>query len=160
MKLYTAKAVSKVLGITERRVNQLRSSGVIKAYRENLFTLSGAVQDYIDYIKNGSTTDGTDYNAERALLAKVKRENQELELKLKKRELHESADIERIITDMLINFKSRLMAIPSKLSPIIAKKTDNAEIFKILRESIEEALTELSDFDSIFNYSEGPEEKD
>lgn len=160
MKLYTAKAISKVLGITERRINQLRADGIIREYRENLFILSGAVQDYIDYIKNGSTADGTDYNAERALLAKAKRENQELDLKIKKKELHESADIERIITDMLINFKSRLMAIPSKLSPVLAKKTDNAEIFNILRESIEEALTELADFDSVFNYPEEREEKE
>ena len=38
-------------------------------------------------------------------------------------------DIEVVMTDMLVNFKSRLMAIPSKLAPVLCKKTDKAEIF-------------------------------
>ena len=43
------------------------------------------------------------------------------------------------MTDMLVNFKSRLMAIPSKLAPVLCKKTDKAEIFALLKDHIDEA---------------------
>ena len=72
------------------------------------------------------------------------------ELQLKERTLHSAEDIEAVMTDMLVNFKSRLMAIPSKMAPVLCKKTDKAEIFALLKEHIDEALMELSDFKSTF----------
>lgn len=71
-------------------------------------------------------------------------------MRVKEGDLHTSADIESVMTDMLINFKSRLMAIPAKLSPALSKKTDKAEISKILKGAVDEALNELSDFDRMF----------
>ena len=58
-------------------------------------------------------------------------------------------DIEKIVTDTLVNFKTRLLAIPAKLSPILAKKKDQTEIFKLMKAAIDETLEELSDFDRI-----------
>lgn len=71
-------------------------------------------------------------------------------MQLKERTLHSAEDIEAVMTDMLVNFKSRLMAIPSKMAPVLCKKTDKAEIFALLKEHIDEALMELSDFKSTF----------
>ena len=83
---------------------------------------------------------------------------QELELKLRKNEVHTSEDIEQVMTDMLIKFKARMMAIPAKLSPVIANKNDKTEIFKLMKESIDEALEELSDFKTVFGEVENNEE--
>jgi hypothetical protein len=71
-------------------------------------------------------------------------------LQLKENKLHSSEDIEAVMKDMLVNFKARLMAIPAKLAPVLCKKTDRAEIFKLLKEHIDEALLELSDFNGTF----------
>lgn len=43
-------------------------------------------------------------------------------MQLKERTLHSAEDIEAVMTDMLVNFKSRLMAIPSKLAPVLCKR--------------------------------------
>ena len=80
---------------------------------------------------------------------RAKRENQELELQLRKNELHTTEDIEKIVTDTFVNFRTRLLAIPAKLSPILAKKKDQTEIFKLMKAAIDETLEELSDFDRI-----------
>ena len=40
-------------------------------------------------------------------------------------------------------------AIPAKLSPIMAKKKDQTEIFKLMKAAIDETLEELADFDKI-----------
>lgn len=102
------------------------------------------------------------YNTERALLVRVKRKNEELDLQIRENQLHSSEDVEQVITNMLINFRSRLMAIPARLSPILSKKTDKAEIFKILKAQVDEALNELSDFNALFGEGaeSGNEESD
>ena len=43
-------------------------------------------------------------------------------MQLKENQLHAAEDIEAVMTDMLVNFKSRLMAIPSKLAPVACKR--------------------------------------
>ena len=84
----------------------------------------------------------------------IDREAQELELRLRREELQEAAEIEQVMTDTLVKFKTKLMAIPAKLSPILAKKKDQTEIFMIIKKAIDETLEELSDFRGVFGYSE------
>lgn len=154
MKLYNAQAIARFLDVSERRVRQLRDEKIIEEYPNSngLYDLVPTTHKYINYLRkrNPESEENIDYNTERAKLVRAKRLNEEFELQIKENKLHCSEDIETIMTDMLINFKSRLMAIPSKLSPVLCKKTDKAEIFKILKGQIDEALNELADFKTVF----------
>lgn len=152
MKLYDAKAVARFLDVSERRVRQLRDDKVIQEARPGLYDLIDTNHRYINYLRkrNPESEAVVDYNTERAMLVRAKRKNEEYDLQLKERTLHAAADIEAVMTDMLVNFKARLMAIPAKLAPVLVKKTDRAEIFALLKDYIEEALTELSDFQTAF----------
>ena len=150
MKLYTVKAVAAWIDLSEARVRQLRKEKIITEYKPGLYDLKTVTHDYINYLRKGSAAEASvDYNTERAKLVRAKRENQELELQLRKNELHTTEDIEKIVTDTLVNFRTRLLAIPAKLSPILAKKKDQTEIFKLMKAAIDETLEELSDFDRI-----------
>ena len=151
MKLYTAAAVARRLDMTERNVRLLRDKSVLTEYKPGLYDLQAVTIQYINFLrqKNPEAEDKVDYNTERAKLVRAKRESQELELQVRKNELHTTEDIEKALTDMLVNFRTKLMAIPAKLSPIIAKKKDQTEIFKLLKAAIDETLEELSDFDKI-----------
>lgn len=116
-----------------------------------LYELQPSVTAYINYIRKDTDNDESiNYNTERAKLVKVKRESEEIELSIKRKELHKADEIEKVMVDMLLKFKSRLMAMPSKLSPIMAKKTDKTEIFKIIKNNVYDALNELSDFENLF----------
>lgn len=151
MKLYTTKAVAAWLDLTESRVRQLRKEKIITEYKPGLYDLKTVNHEYINYLrKNSPTESGIDYNTERAKLVRTKREMQDLELRLRKNELHEAEEIEKVLKDTLIKFRTRLMAIPAKQSPILSKKKDQAEIFKILKAAIDEALEELADFQTLF----------
>ena len=156
MKLYTSAAVARALDMTERNVRTLRDRGILTEYRPGLYDLTKATHDYINFLrkKNPDAEEKVDYNTERAKLVRAKRESQELELQLKKNELHTSEDVEQTMTDMLLRFKSRLMALPAKVSPVVAKKTDQTEIFKIIKKSVDEALEELADYDTAFGSGE------
>ena len=157
MKLYDTKQVARFLDITERRVRQLREEGIISEIRPGLYDLIDANHRYINYLRNRNpdSEERIDYNAERAKLVKAKRENEEYDLRLKRRELHTSEEIEQVMTTMLINFKSRLSAIPSKLAPILSKKKDTAEIASLIKQQVDEALIELSDFEKMEAIAEG-----
>ena len=161
MKLYDTKQVARFLDITERRVRQLREEGIISELRPGLYDLIDTNHRYINYLRNRNPDSGEriDYNAERAKLVKAKRENEEYDLRLKRRELHTSEEIEQVMTTMLINFKSRLSAIPSKLAPILSKKKDTAEIASLIKQQVDEALIELSDFEKMEAIAEGGVER-
>lgn len=157
MKLYDAKAVARFLDVTERRVRQLRDDGVISEVRPGLYDLTETNRRYINYLRkrNPDSAEQLDYNTERAKLVRAKRLNEEFDLKIKENQLHSTEDVEQVLTKMLISFKGRLMSIPAKLSPILSKKTDKAEIHKLLRQAVEEALNELADFNTLFGETEG-----
>lgn len=160
MKLHDTKAVARFLDISERRVRQLRDKKIIEEVRPGLYDLLDTIRRYINYLRkrNPESEEEVDYNTERALLVRVKRKNEELDLKIRENQLHSSEDVELVLSNMLINFRSRLMAIPARLSPILSKKTDKAEIFKIIKAQVDEALNELSDFNALFG--EGAKRED
>lgn len=159
LKVYTTKAVAAFLGLSERRIRQLKADGIIKEYKNGtgLYSLRDVTQMYIAFLKKGTDNDVVDYNSEKAKLIRAKRQNEELQLRSRQKELHEAADIERLLSTMIINFKSRLMAIPAKLAPLLATKTDKSEIFKIIKSATDEALKELSDYSTVFK---GEEDED
>ena len=164
MKLHDTKAVARFLDISERRVRQLRDEKIIDEVRPGLYDLLETNKRYINYLRkrNPESEEAVDYNTERAKLVRAKRRNEELDLKIRENQLHSSEDVEQVLTNMLINFRWRLMAIPARLSPILSKKTDKAEIFKILKAQVDEALNELSDFNALFGEGteSGNEESD
>ena len=138
MKAYTSKAVAAWLDISERRVRQLRDEKVITEIRPGLYDLKTVNHQYINYLRknNPESESAIDYNAERAKLVRAKREAQELELQLRRNEVHTTEDVEQVMTDTLVRFKTRLMAIPAKVSPILSKKKDQTEIFKLLKSAM------------------------
>ena len=155
MKLYTAAVVAQWLDISDRRVRQLRQKGVLEEARPGLYNLKDCVHRYIEYLKkDGSAEEAVDYNAERAKLARAKREKEELELELKRREVLRAADVEKVMVEMLLRFRQKIRNIPVKQSPALAVETDQMEIFLALKRATDEALEELADFDGLLEEME------
>ncbi len=159
MKLYTTKTVAYFLDVTPRRVRQLRDSGVLTEVRPGLYDIVDAAHRYVRYLRQRNPDSGEvlDYNTERAKLVQAKRQNEEYDLQRKEEKLHSSEDVERVLGQMLTNFRARLMGIPSRLASVLSEKTDPVEIFQLMKQDIEEALLELSDFDTLFRKEEPDE---
>lgn len=145
MKLYTSKVVADWLGLTERRVRQLRDEGIIEEYSPGLYDLRATTRRYIAFLRSGSLAD------ERARLTKAKREAAEMENDLRRGELHRTDEIEAGIKTMLLNIRGRFLSLPAKLSPALATMGgDQASIFDVLKKAIDETLEELRDFNVAF----------
>ena len=153
MTLYTRKGVAQWLGLTERRVRQLRDEGVIVEARPGLYELQPTVARYITYIGGAGKETLTN---ERMKLTRAKREAAELENELRKGEVHRTEDIERGIKSMFLNIRSRFLALPAKLSPTLATMGGNQTgIFDELKQAIDEILEEMSDYRVAFAVQDG-----
>lgn len=139
--------------MTPKNVERLTDKGILKTVGETkLYSLVQASNEYIRYLRerNHETGEAADLNEERAKLTKAKRINEELDLAVKRGELHRTEDIKKVMSSILINFKSRLSAIPAEEADKLATMTDKAKIFLYLNAKIKEALLELSDFEEMF----------
>ena len=139
MTLYTSKVVAQHLNLTERRVRQLRDEGVIREKRPGLVD---TMTRYIKYIGAGSKAD---LNDERAKLTKEKRIAAETENRVRKAELLEVGDVEKAYSAMMMNFRSRILALPQKLAPaVVALEGDEQQVQDLIQAELEEALETLS----------------
>lgn len=148
MKLYTCEAVADWLALTPRRVRQLRDEGIISERMPGLYEMKPTITRYIMYLRKGSGK--TDLNDERALLTRAKREAADMENELRRGTLHSSEEVEKGIKTMCLNIRTKLLTLPAKLSPRLSQMDgDRARIFDELKSDVEEALEELSDYQTV-----------
>lgn len=153
MKLYTAKAISRRLGIPEDEVAALTKAGVIRdgLKKPNLYAMEETARELLsEYRKSEEKRENVDYKNERAKLMRIRRLNEEYDLQLREGELHRTDDIELTISKMITAFKSRVTAIPAKAAPMVAGMSDTADIFDALQQLANEALIDLSDLENLF----------
>jgi phage terminase Nu1 subunit (DNA packaging protein) len=145
--------MAELLNLSEKRIRQLSADGIIEEAVAGHYVLVSTVQAYIRYLQRQISDDDatSDYNTEKAKLTKAKREDAEMDLSVKRGELHRAADVEFVMTNMLIAFKSKLLTMPHKVLPDIINLPDdenkNDSIVDIIRGAVMEALNELSGYD-------------
>lgn len=153
-----------LLGYTRQRINQLAREGVLEKQAPGRFLLKLNIKKYLDFIRTGQITDEeatAQYWEEKALHEKAKREMAELKLAKLKNQLHDARDIEMVMTNMLVTFRNRILAIPQKIAPKIIGMENLAEISEAISAELNEALTELSEYDpSMFAGGEIDDEED
>lgn len=144
------KELAQCLGISSRRVRQLREEGLFRLSKvDSGYNLEKSIQEYIEYKINAET-------GRRASISKeqVQAEHEEVKMKISmlklrklRRELHEAADVEAFLTAMLLRFRNRLLAVPSKLAMQISGENDTNTIIQIIRKEMMAVLEELSSYD-------------
>lgn len=147
----TGRSMGKLIGLSDRRVRQLADEGVIPRTEGGSYELTVALPAYINHLKMDGEIDKSSLDSflqkEKALHEKAKREKAELILGQMRNNLHESQDVEKVMNEMLINFKTKLLSIPTKVAPQLIGYEEIPEVEEILRHEIYEVLKELSEYD-------------
>lgn len=145
------KQLSQCLGISSRRVRQLREEGLFQ-FRENGkgYSLENSVQEYINYKVNAETGRRTSISKEevQAEHEEVKKQISILKLQRLRRELHRASDVEFYLSDMLSRFKNRLLSLPSKMAMEVSGETDLNQIARMIQKNLLDTLEELSGYDA------------
>lgn len=154
-----AKILAKVLGVGVRQITNLHQQGICVKNASGRFLLIPSVQNYIKRLRvelaagkssNGSEnvsddTEVEDIGTEKAKHEHVKRQITELKLQLMRGQVYEEEKVKMVMSDILTNFKQKLLTVPSKLSTKVEKK-DAGEINQILTDEINEILLELCEY--------------
>lgn len=154
--LQSSKVIADLFGVTTRRVEQLKSEGIIsgggKPTRYDLFP---TVKTYIKYLSdkaNGRDQSETAAKlTEQKLKAEVdlkeaKAEAAKLELAELQGKMHRAEDVETITTAHVMFARSLLMALPGKLAVDCAALTTSNEVADRIKREIYNVLESLSDF--------------
>lgn len=145
------KTLAAALGISARQIRNLKEQGMFECISgTKKYDLTECVREFIEFKIKAEAGGGASPNKEKeqAEHERVKKEISKLKLRKLRREVHEAADVEYFLTDMLQRFKSRLTAIPSSAAPELMGKTDVNEITEILASQVEKAISELGQYDA------------
>lgn len=116
-----------------------------------LYVLEDSAREIIAALKKPEERAGSvDYSTERARLVRARREAAEYELGLQEKNLHTSEEVTLAVSKILVGFKAKIRALPSRLAPQCAGMSSQEDISNLLKEATDEALRELSDLDGIF----------
>ena len=160
--LQPTAVIAKIFGVSTRRVEQLKTEGIIKGEgKPTKYDLLPTIQAYIKYLADKAhgreKKEITSELEERKLKAEaeikeskaaiVKMEQEELEGKL-----HRAEDVEAITTDHVLFLRSMLMAMPGKLAVDLGGTHTAAEQAERVRQEVYFILDQLA------NYKYDPEE--
>lgn len=151
------KELAAILGITDRRIRQLREEfglfekGLTPGKKTKNYCLEKCVPEYINYKLEAEVQQGTTFikEKEQAEHEQIKKKISILKLRKLKRELHEADDVEEFLTEMMMNFKNRLLSVPQKVAPLVISEDDINTVIGIMEKEIFETLEELSEYDPL-----------
>lgn len=147
------KVLEIAFGIGERRVRQLAQENILVKSRRGRYLLIESVSNYIVHLKanndlkNHVEDKKIDYDEERAIHENVKRQKAELELRKMQNMLHEAKELEKVMADMLYNFRVKILAVPSRFAPALANEHDPVVINQLLKETMNQTLTEEDEYE-------------
>mgnify|MGYP006920201971 FL=1 len=156
----SAAVLGDLFGVTDRRIRQMAEEGIVARAAKGRYKLVESIKNYLLTLKLAAEGVGVEladgeinFDEEKALHERVKRHISELKLQIMKWELHKAEDVEIVMMDMLVAFKTKIMGIPSKVAPILENR-DAAFIKDRLTKEVIEALNELKDYDPKAFYSD------
>ena len=154
--LQPTQVIAKIFGVSTRRIEQLKTEGVIKGEgKPTKYDLLPTIQAYIKYLSdkaNGREKKEAMANLEEAKLSaeveikKSKAEAARLELKELQGKMHRAEDVEAIFTDHVLFLRSMLLAMPGKLAVDLAGEHTAAEQAETVKREVYYILNNLADY--------------
>lgn len=154
--LCSIKDLADLFGYTTQRIDQLVDEGIVVKRSRGRYALWDSVQGLVHHreTKRKNQWDGdpdseagADYERERALLTRAKREIAEIEADLRKAQVHDAGAVMAVWADMISNAKAKLLSMPTTLAGRVHGEESLEAIRSLIEEAITQALNELSDYD-------------
>lgn len=156
----TQTQMARALKVSQPRVNQMIKDGTLPTDERGSVLLVEGMRRYFLSVKAGDDDSQVDFDRERALHEKAKREIAELKLEKMRKNAYSAKVVEYVMTAMAANLRTQLLGLPSKLAPMLEWKSKE-EIYSLLTTEIEEKLAELSAYSpDLFSDEIDDEEED
>jgi phage terminase Nu1 subunit (DNA packaging protein) len=142
--------IAKLLDLSERRVQQLSREGVIPKATRGQYDLVGSVRGYVRYLRDQAAkaqAGAPDYASERARFIRARADLAEMEAAEKRGNVIAAKDVEAAWIAVLARLRTRLLALPDRLAPLVHAEVSPAGVRDTLRGALREALEELAESD-------------
>ena len=134
-----------LFGVSQRRIQEFAQLGVLKKTGRGRYNLTDCVKRFVHFLREKRAQYPIDLQNERARLTKLQADKCDLELMEARGEVIRAEDVARTWADLVIAARSRLLAIPTSLTPAVMAADKLNTVTELLRDSIEDALNELAD---------------
>lgn len=152
--LCSVKDVASMLNVSERRVQQLVKEGILPGSVNYRYDLVACGKAYIEHVESRQTLANqskdkldSELKSEKVLHERAVRKKQEYLLKELERSMYRAEDVERVWNDQAMAFRARVMALPSRIAPLVQYETDVEGILVICKKEVDSALIEMSNYD-------------
>lgn len=150
--ILTAHDLGAIVGVSERRIRELRDQGVIPDNGQGRYILGEAVAAYCAHLRPsqgraaaGGSAEDLDLTVERARKAKEEADRLEMQNAQMRHQLLARADVDAAVTAAFARVRARLIGLAAKLAPILMTLQSAAEAQAAIREAINGVLRELSE---------------
>lgn len=145
---HSLSTIAKLLNLSERRVQQLATDGIIPKGFKGQYDLIGCIRGYTLYLQKQLTqSDFRDLKEEKTRLVKYQADKAQIDLAIVQGDAVLITDIEKQISDMISIVRARLLTLPNKLAPVVSVESEVNVVENIIKDGICEALTELANAD-------------
>lgn len=155
--LQSTQVIAKIFGVSTRRVEQLKTEGIIKGQgKPTKYDLLPTIQAYIKHLSdkaNGREKKETTAELEKEKLSaevalkKSKADMAELELRELQGEMHRAEDVEAIMTDHVLLIRSMILALPSRLAVDVSNARTAADASEIIKTECYAMLNQLAAYE-------------
>lgn len=148
--LLTVEQMAALLGLQKRAVYDLAAVGTIPRRERGRYHAGEVVLAYTTHMREvaAGRTDKSgkvDLAAERARLARMQADAQEIKNAVLRGELVPADEIEAASIAVHSAVQRRLLALPRKLAPLVAVENEPRACEEIIREHVVEALQKIAD---------------
>jgi phage terminase Nu1 subunit (DNA packaging protein) len=142
-------AISQLLKLTERRIQQLAKDEIIPKAQRGEYEMIPCVHGYIDYLKAkiGREFTAEDLAINRNRLLKAQADLAEIEKQKQEGELIAKQEVKKNWLSILSVIKSKLLSMPNKVAPVVMTYKNVNEVKLILKDKIYDTLHEIAGAD-------------
>ena len=157
---YKLSDLSKALGLTTRRIQQLVKNNILPKSIDGDYDLAGCIRGYEKYLQQqNSGKNNNNLHTQKLRLLKAQADKAELEVAILEGKYLAISEIELTWSNLLLAFRSKMLGLPNNLArQIIALGGDFAAVSNLLEKEMHAALLELSNYSSEENNTENSED--
>jgi len=130
----TVSDLAYLLGLTERRIQQLESDGIVTRLEHGNYDVIESVRAYSEFVRQESrgTVASKEEKDERTKLIRAKRRMQELKTGELEGKLVRTEYLERQDFEIASILSETLQAIPDRIAPLLAAEVDANKCYRLL----------------------------
>lgn len=142
------RRLASMLGLTERRVQQLADEGILPKSGRGRYPLDAAVLAYVRYVQaasDGELDAVEDFNTARARKMSADADIAEINAAARRGELVERRQVEREAQSVMLQIRTRLEMVSYRVAPRIVGETNERRIRDAIDDEVASALTTLAE---------------